>query len=105
MNRRPYFSIFTFALVLCLTWAAFIQAGDKPKTLDTDPNLAGWWKFDETSGITAADSSKHNRKGTLKEGISFEKDSASGRAGRKKQEAKSYPGVWMISARCLHSVL
>ena len=83
MNRRPYFSIFlSFALVLCLTWTAFAQAGDKPKTLDTDPNLAGWWKFDETSGIIAADSSKHNRKGFLREGLSFKEDSTSGRISK-----------------------
>jgi hypothetical protein len=82
MNKRPYFSIFSLALVLCLAWTSFTQAGDKPKTLDNDPNLAGWWKFDETSGKTAADSSKHNRKGTLKEGISFDKDSTSGRISK-----------------------
>jgi len=82
MSRRPYFSIFSLALVLCLAWTTFTQAGDKPTTLDTDPNLAGWWKFDETSGKTAADSSKYNRKGTLKEGISFEKDSTSGRISK-----------------------
>ncbi len=57
-------------------------AKDKSTTLDTDPNLAGWWKFDEVSGKTAKDSSRHNRKGTLKGGLSFEKDSASGRVGK-----------------------
>ncbi len=82
MIRRTYFSIFSLALILLLVWTSFIQAGDKAKTLDTDPNLAGWWKFDETSGKTAADSSKHNRKGTLKEGISFEQDSTSGRISK-----------------------
>ncbi|MHC4585511.1 MAG: LamG domain-containing protein [Planctomycetota bacterium] len=83
MNRRPYFSIFlSFALVLCLMWTAFAQAGDRPKTLDTDPNLAGWWKFDETSGIIAADSSKHNRKGFLRESLSFKEDSTSGRISK-----------------------
>lgn len=51
-------------------------------TLDNDPNLVGWWKFDEVSGQTAADSSKHGRKGTLKGGLSFDKDSASGRMGK-----------------------
>jgi hypothetical protein len=60
----------------------FTYGGDKPKTLDTDPNLAGWWKFDEVSGIIAADSSKHDRKGFLREGLSFEKDSSSGRISK-----------------------
>lgn len=83
MCRKPYFSMsFSLALVLCLVWTTFTQAEDKPTTLDTDPNLAGWWKFDETSGTTAADSSKHNRKGTLKKGISFEQDSTSGRISK-----------------------
>jgi hypothetical protein len=55
---------------------------DKPITLDTDPNLAGWWKFDDVAGKTAADSSRHNRKGTLKGELSFDKNSAPGRTGK-----------------------
>jgi hypothetical protein len=51
----------------------------KPVTLDTDPNLVGWWRFDEVSGKTAADSSRYGRKGTLKGNLSFDKDSAPGR--------------------------
>ena len=30
-----------------------------------DPNLVGWWKFDEGSGTVAADSSGQGRDGTL----------------------------------------
>jgi hypothetical protein len=83
MHRIHYFLIsFGLASVLCLVLGTIAQGKDKPITLDTDPNLAGWWKLDEASGKTAADSSKHNRKGTLKEDISFEKDSASGRVGK-----------------------
>ena len=55
---------------------------DKSMTLNTDPNLVGWWKFDEASGKTAADSSKHNRNGTLKGGLSFDKNSTEGRTGK-----------------------
>ncbi|MDH4241755.1 MAG: LamG domain-containing protein, partial [Phycisphaerae bacterium] len=55
---------------------------DKPITLDTEPNLAGWWKFDEVSGTTAADSSRHGRKGTLKGNFSFDKASVAGRTGK-----------------------
>ena len=51
-------------------------------TLDTEPNLAAWWKLDETSGTTAADSSRYGHKGTLKGGLSFNKDSADGRTGK-----------------------
>ena len=55
---------------------------DAPNTLDTDPHLVGWWKLDETSGNTAADSSGHKRKGTLKGELSFDRDSVPGRIGK-----------------------
>ncbi|MHC4890913.1 MAG: LamG domain-containing protein [Planctomycetota bacterium] len=55
---------------------------DKPITLDTDPNLAGWWKFDDVAGKTAADSSRHGRKGTLKGNLSFDKNSVPGKTGK-----------------------
>ena len=54
----------------------------KPVDLDTDPHLLGWWKLDDASGATAADSSKHDRKGTLQGGLSFDNDSAPGRTGK-----------------------
>ena len=53
----------------------------KAASLDADTHLVGWWKFDEASGAAAADSSKQGRKGTLQGGLSFDKDSAPGRAG------------------------
>jgi hypothetical protein len=34
----------------------------------TDPNLVGWWKFDEGSGLLALDSSGHYNNGTLRGG-------------------------------------
>jgi len=52
---------------------------DEPITLDTDPNLVCWWKFDDASGKTASDSSRFGRKGTLNGDLSFDKDSAPGR--------------------------
>jgi len=55
---------------------------DAPKTLDTDPHLVGWWKLDETSGKSAADSSRHKRKGALKGELSFDKNSVVGRIGK-----------------------
>ncbi len=61
--------------------AAAVHAAGKPATLDTDPNLAGWWKFDETTGTTATDSSGHQRHGALKGNFSFDKSSAAGRVG------------------------
>jgi len=32
----------------------------------TDPNLVGWWKLDEASGVNALDGSGHNNHGKLK---------------------------------------
>ena len=83
--RRNLCCLFFVVLLLPLVSnrSCPLSAGkDKPITLDTDPNLAGWWKFDEVSGKTAADSSRHRRGGTLKGGLSFEKDSVSGRTGK-----------------------
>jgi hypothetical protein len=64
--------------------AASISTIDRngPATLDTDPNLVGWWKFDETKGKTAADSSGHRRKGMLQGGLSFNNASVAGRVGK-----------------------
>lgn len=70
------------ASVLCLSWALTATGQDKPTTLDTDPHLVGWWKFDETAGKTAVDSSKHRRKGALTGDLSFDKNSAEGRIGK-----------------------
>jgi hypothetical protein len=52
---------------------------DKTIALDTDAHLVGWWKFDETSGKSAADSSKQHHDGVLEGGFSFDTQSASGR--------------------------
>jgi hypothetical protein len=82
--------------------AASAAAGsDKPATLDSDPNLAGWWKFDEAAGKTAADSSSHKRDGTLQGEFSFDKNSSPGKAGeaigldgeQSWIEVKNYKGV------------
>lgn len=55
---------------------------DKPVNLDTDPHLMGWWKLDEESGKTAADSSKHKRNGALQGDVTFDQGSAPGRSGK-----------------------
>ena len=54
----------------------------QPEGLDADPHLAAWWTFDDASGTTAADSSKHGRAGTLQGGLSFDKHSVPGRIGK-----------------------
>ncbi|MHC4403427.1 MAG: LamG-like jellyroll fold domain-containing protein [Planctomycetota bacterium] len=50
--------------------------------LNTDQHLAGWWKFDEPSGSTAKDSSKHGRDAALAGGLSFDQNSVPGRIGK-----------------------
>jgi hypothetical protein len=74
--------MYRISVLVCslLLAAAVHAAGDKP-TLDTDPNLVGWWKLDETSGAVAADSSRHQRHATFKGVESFEKMSVPGRIG------------------------
>ena len=69
--------------ISALVQPSAVAAGkDAPTTLDRDPHLAGWWKLDETSGKTAADSSRHNRKGALKGDLSFAKNSVAGRIAK-----------------------
>lgn len=102
MIRKSSLSILcVLASVLCLSWALAATGEDKPKTLDTDPHLVGWWKFDETVGKTAADSSKFKRKGTLKGELSFDKNSVEGKIGKALKfggkddlvEIKDYKGI------------
>ena len=54
----------------------------KPQTLDTDPNLAGRWTFDDGTDKSVPDSSKHGRDGMLKGGLSADKDLVPGRTGK-----------------------
>ena len=81
---HKHVSAWTVALpVVALALGLTAALGDDERvTLDTDPNLAGWWTFDETSGTLAADSSQHERNGTLLGGLSFDEDSMAGRAGK-----------------------
>ena len=92
MDKRLVLAGLVVGLTLCLGQALFVRAESEtdktaepqagPVTLDTDPNLVGWWKFDETSGESAADSSRHRRNGALRGGLSFDKASADGRVGK-----------------------
>ena len=51
-------------------------------SLDADPHLVGWWKLDETTGTTAADSSKPAHPGALDGALSFDTNSVPGRVGK-----------------------
>ena len=64
MDKKPA-CLVLIAFSLCAAISSSNAATGKQKTLDNDPNLVGWWKFDETAGKSAADSSPHHRKGTL----------------------------------------
>ena len=87
--------------VTALPNAPAVADAGKAATLDRDPNLVGWWKFDETAGSTAVDSSGHKRDGTLNAGLTFDKNSAPGKAGRAVRfdakealiEIKDYKGI------------
>jgi concanavalin A-like lectin/glucanase superfamily protein len=81
----------------------------QPVDLDTDPALMGWWKFEETTGTKVADSSPYSRKGELKEGLTFEKDSVAGKVGKALRfdgkndlvQISGYKGVTGTKARTL----
>ncbi|MCY2952969.1 MAG: LamG domain-containing protein [Planctomycetota bacterium] len=72
-------SLLTFCTLLLTT--ATSRAADAP-TLDSDPHLAAWYKFDESAGKSAADSSKNARNASLQGALSFDTSSAPGRIGQ-----------------------
>jgi len=81
MNKKLTCSLLVVCF-LCTIGIHLNAAEGKKKTLDADPNLVGWWKFDETTGRSAADSSPHNRKGDLTGSLSFDRNSAKGKIGK-----------------------
>ncbi len=79
MQRADVSLKWAIPLVLFLaasTWAA------EPVALDKDPNLAAWWKFDQTAGKVTSDASAHQRNGTLKGDATLEQISVPGKIGR-----------------------
>ena len=83
-NRLSVFCVSSCVIIAGGLWS--VAPGAKkdasPIPLDKDRNLQGWWKFDDAAGTTAADSGKHGRKGTLKGGLSFDKNSVAGKTGK-----------------------
>lgn len=101
-RRRVYLAICVLALsIVLLPIDTAVAGSDKSATLDTDPNLVGWWRFEETTGTSAADSSGHKYNGTLQGDLSFEKNSAPGKIGKALRfdakdtaiEVKDYKGI------------
>ncbi len=82
MNPRRLCLCSALLVGVFLAWDTPLAKADKAATLDTDPNLAARWTFDETSGQTAVDASKHGRNAALKGGLSFDKNSATGKTGK-----------------------
>lgn len=82
---RPCRLVCLLALSCLACSVGIIAAAAEPAdatNLDTDPQLMGWWKFDDTAGTVAADSSKYGRKGKLLGDVTFDKNSVPGRIGK-----------------------
>jgi hypothetical protein len=99
MKSKAPHVIWLFLVVAALGIAVVTGAQEKI-SLDKDPHLMGWWKFDETTGATAADSSKYGRKGTLAGKSTFDRNFVEGKVGKALKfapadsvEIKGYKGV------------
>lgn len=79
---RGGFTLIGFFLTAAVISSVYGADEKKPVALDEDPALVGWWKFEETAGATAADSSKAKHDGTLSGGLTFKIASATGKVGR-----------------------
>lgn len=85
MNRKRFIGVaMAFALgFMGSSEAAAAGTGQGPGvSLDNDPALVGWWKFDEASGKKAADSSPKKHEGELEGAMSFDTQSAPGKCGK-----------------------
>jgi hypothetical protein len=52
-SKAPH--VVGFFVVAAVLRIAVVTAAQEKVSLDKDPNLVGWWKFDETTGATAID--------------------------------------------------
>jgi hypothetical protein len=93
--KRPAALIVAAVLVAAAPISLPLLAADSAGTasLDDDPHLVGWWKFDETTDKTASDSSKRAHPATLEGALSFEANSVPGRVGKALQFPGSGDGV------------
>jgi hypothetical protein len=80
--RGGTYLLLVFGLLGGLSLAATGQEPIATGVLDRDPQLVGWWKFDETTGAVAADSSRHEHAGQLSGDMTFEQNSIPGAVGR-----------------------
>ncbi|MBE0534793.1 MAG: LamG domain-containing protein [Phycisphaerae bacterium] len=98
--RQGEFSILWFLLAVAAVCPVFAADKKKPAALDEDPALVGWWKFEEKTGTTAADSSAAKHHGTLAGQVTFEVASVEGKVGNglmlaadQYVEIKNYKGI------------
>lgn len=100
MSRQTLLELGTLIVLLAAITVPIVAAEDKQVALDKDPHLMGWWKFDETTGNIASDSSRHKRNATLDDELTFEKASVDGKVGKAVKlargeaiDVKGYKGV------------
>ncbi len=112
MKRPQSFSLASVLLAGVLSSLTVSAAGNAAfadptgrASLNTDSHLVGWWKFDETSGKTAADSSKQAHPGTLEGALSFDTHSAPGRIGKALNFDGSKEGVRMAGFKGITGTL
>lgn len=86
MNRH---ALCTLLSGLLLGWPGYSTA----QTLDTDPHLVGWWKFDETTGKRAADATKGGHHAVLEGALAFDTRSVAGHIGKALQFEGNNDGV------------
>lgn len=83
--NRCWFLLLAGTLLCSLPDGVFAQttpAQAPGGTLDTDPHLVGWWRFDETTGKTVADASGKGHPGVLEGNLSAETNLVAGRSGK-----------------------
>jgi len=93
-ERQASFILAAVLLAAALSRLSLLAADSAGAvSLDDDPHLVGWWKFDETTGKTATDSSRHAHQGTLEGALSFDTNSVPGRIGKALQFLGGSDGV------------
>ena len=61
----------TNKLICLMSLVAVLVVSTAPVAIAADPDLVGWWTFDETSGTTAADASGNGNDGTCQGDVSW----------------------------------
>ena len=99
LAKRPADLILAAVLVAATPGSLQLFAADSvgAVSLDDDPHLVGWWKFDEATGKTTTDSSRQSHPGTLEGVLSFDTNSVPGRLGKALKFVGNGDGVRITS--------